>query len=317
MGKSYLADRFAFENVRNFPGGYFRLVLDPKAPSTAEALLEALADRLDIPAGPDRAAAVRERLRQPRTLLHVENADSKPAGKVVAALLQNLGGCAVIVSGRLRDLGRTQGWRQIQVEPFAEPKALQQLWQELGREPEGAEREEHEELVHALGFLPLAIHLAAGHLSSGRSAKRFLHKLRKHGLGLEPADPAELAGTPEVARKILSTSFSLSLEILVEDLGEAAERLLPGLRALSHAPLTGFGRSLGAAIAGLSEEDFEDLVARAQALSILLPMPHGKRPDGAWIVHPLLSELLRETANPEEAFLRMTTWFIARFPKAK
>lgn len=316
VGKSFMADRFALDQAEAFPGGYLRIVLDPKSPAPCETLLEELADRLEIQGGAESTQWVRERLRQPRTLLHIENVDSPTAEISAGRFLQQLPGATAIVTGRLQDLGLSLGWHQIHLVPFDEGTALQQLWSELGWEPAVAEKDDHHELVRNLGCLPLALHLAAGHLRSGRSAPGFLRALRNRRLALTPADRIELAvGVVEETRRVLATSFALSLELLREEIGLDADRLLAGLRALGHAPLTGFGRSLGAAMAGLQDDDFEELVFHAQKLGILLPLSRGERPDGAWRLHPLFSEFLCSGMDASAVIDRITEWFLVRFPE--
>jgi serine/threonine protein kinase/tetratricopeptide (TPR) repeat protein len=315
VGKSFLADRFALDRAERFEGGYLRIILDPKSPASPEDLLDELADRLKLPGGEDLADRVRERLRYPRTLLHIENVDSPAAEVAAGRLLHQFPGSTAIVTGRLRDLGRALGWHPVRLAPFDEETALRQLWGELGWEPVKSEENDHRELVQVLGYLPLALHLAAGHLRSGRSAPGFLRTLRQRQLALRPADRIELAvGVFEEARKVLATSFSLSLELLREEIGPEADRLLAGLRALGHAPLSGFGRSLGAAIAGLQDDDFEELVFHAQKLGILIPVSRQERPDGAWRLHPLFGEFLRSGKDSSEVMDRMTEWFLVRLP---
>jgi hypothetical protein len=51
VGKSYLVDRFYWENAARFPGGYLRVALDAEKPGTADDLLAKIADRLKLPAG--------------------------------------------------------------------------------------------------------------------------------------------------------------------------------------------------------------------------------------------------------------------------
>jgi tetratricopeptide (TPR) repeat protein len=321
VGKSYLADRFALESVKAFPGGAVRLVLDPKNPADAESLLRQLADKLELHGGgPSLAEAARKRLLQPRTLLHVENVDSPTAELEAARFLRQLPGCSALVTGRVRDLGQGAGWKQIPIEAFGEDLALRQLWEEMGRTPSFREEEqEHRELVGALGGLPLAVHLAAGYLKGGRRAPSFLRLLRQRGLDLKPAYSAELAvETSEAARKILSASFEISLDLLIAELPkDRVDSLLDGFKALGHAPLSGFGRSLGAAIAGLAEEDFEELAFQATKLSLLLFEPRPEQLDGTWRFHPMIAELLQRRSDGEAAFDRMTDWFVERLPEAK
>ncbi len=317
VGKSYLADRFAHENAGRFPGGYVRLVVDPQAPAAVQSLRQELADRLELRAGEaELEATLRERLLQPRTLVHVENVDSPAAEREVIRLLRGLRGCALVITGRLQDLGWEEGWRPLRIAPFPEETALEQLWTELEREPATPqEGQEHRNLVAALGALPLAIHLAAGYLRHGGTAAGLLGKLHVKGLRVEPFHRAGVvAEGSQEARTILTASVEISLEILTAELGEAASHLLAGLRALGHAPLTGFGRSLGAALAGLGEDEMEELVVHAQRLSLLLPVSRNERPDGAWRIHPMIAELLREGSDRAEAH-RMTEWFVARLPR--
>ncbi len=315
VGKTYLADRFAYCHAAEFPGGFERLVIEPRSVPEAEQLRDELRDRLKLQAGGlDPWEALTQRLRFPRTLLHVENVDSPAAEKAAAEFLSRLPGCAVLVTGRIRDLGRTLGWRTLQLPPFGEEAALEQLQKEIGKDVAKPPPKEQKDLVRQLGYLPLAIHLAAGHLRSGRSVKGFLGLLRQRLFELEPASRAEGAADPEHARRVLASTFEISLEILREELGDRAEELSAGLLALGHAPLTGFGRSLGRAIAGLSESDFEDLILQAARLSLLQPIPPKERPDGAWRLHPLVSESLRAQGESGPPFERMSQWFEERLP---
>jgi len=316
IGKSFVADRFAHDHSGRFPGGYIRVVLDPKNPGTPETLLNELADRLKIP-GSDLVDAVREKLCRPRALLHIENVDSPNAEVTAGRLLQSLQGVTSIATGRLHDLGLAFGWRQVRMGTFDEETALSQLRGELGWIPAEAEEADYRELVRSLGYLPLAVHLAAGHLRSGRSVTGFLRMLRQRRLGLTPADRAELvAGVSEEARKVLATSFSISFEILKEEIGPEADRLFTGFLVLGHAPLSGFGRSLGAALAGLSDDDFEELVFHTQKLGLLLPVSREERPEGAWRLHPLIAEFLCVDIEASEVIARMTEWFLVRLPES-
>lgn len=279
-------------------------------------LLDKLADRLKLQPDP---ILIRERLLHPRTLLHVENVDSKPLAQVTAGLAAKLLSCSIVVTGRYQGLGIDAGWGRVEVRPLSEDDALDQLKQELGdevREKEDAYRR----LVRDLGFLPLAIHLATGHLRAGRTVDGFLERLRATALALEPDDDAD----PSLAsrgRAILANTFNLSLDLLRDQLFQAgvdADRLLAGFHALAQAPASGFGASLGAAIADLSPSDLEELVVNASKLSLLESVPVTERPSRAWRIHALLAELLQDRHGKIEArqsFYRMAEWFVWRRPK--
>ncbi|MBL8252252.1 MAG: metallophosphatase, partial [Candidatus Competibacter sp.] len=299
VGKSYLVDRFYALHKAAFPGGYLRLALDPRQPWEAEELLRRLRDLLQLPAGADLSA----RLQQPLTLVHIENADSWEAARAVAQAIQRLAACPVAVSGRFQRLGESAGWSRVPLRPFEENAALDQLGQELELGAPAAAKD-YGELVRALGYLPLAIHLAAGHLRAGRSVAGFLGLLRQKGLHLEHPDPAD-------PNRLLSATFELSLDLLREQLGTDADRLLPAFHALGHGPANGFGASLGAALAGLNATDFEELAVQAHTLSLLDQVPEGE----SWRLHPLLAELLRPRAEETAVLARMTGWFLERLPE--
>ncbi|MCC8999499.1 MAG: tetratricopeptide repeat protein [Candidatus Contendobacter sp.] len=299
VGKSYLVDRFFARHQADFPGGYLRLALDPRQPVDVETLLGRLRDLLQLPAGVDLCP----RLQLPLTLVHIENADSWKTAGTVAQAVSHLADCPVAVSGRFQGLGESAGWSQVQLQPLAEKAALDQLGQELGK---SATAREYGELVRDLGYLPLAIHLAAGHLRAGRSVAGFLDLLRKRGLCVEHPDPTD-------TNRLLSVTFELSLDLLREQLGADASRLLPAFYALSHGPTGGFGASLGAALAGLSAADFEELAVQTHSLSLLDRTPEGE----GWRLHPLLAELLRSCAEETTVLARMTDWFVERLPEAE
>src|SRR5262249_12465097 len=159
------------------------------------------------------------------------------SARAVGEIVSRLRGCPGVVTGRYHGLGKRAGWAQIEVKPFDSAEGVKQLeaeWPEARAE----DRARVPGLAKEVGDLPLALSLAAGHLADGRSVDGFLKWLHKKRLDLGAADPA-------VARKTIAATFALSLEVLRKHLGEEAERLLPGFEALGHAPLAGFGRSLG------------------------------------------------------------------------
>jgi len=87
VGKSFLIDGFYSRSAAAFPGGYRRLVIDPLARPTGEVLMAQLAEAL-LPAGSGAdIAQLRARLIDPRTLLHIENADSDEAATAAARVV--------------------------------------------------------------------------------------------------------------------------------------------------------------------------------------------------------------------------------------
>ena len=317
VGKSYLAERFADLHREDFPGGFARLVLNPTNPPSVEALLGELGAQLGLSGGGQMAARCRERLLRPLSLLLVENVDSRDAAAVAGRLVAAFPECPVIVTGRFQGFGEEGGWTRVEVETLEEKPALQLLGQEFRPPADEREQEDSKRLVIALGRLPLALHLAAGYLRAGHSVEGFLAKLRESRFDLEPVNPADPLLMKESARAIIRRTFELSMELLRSQLGTSAkaERLLSGLAALGQAPLSGFGRGLGAAIAGLSELEFGELVSSASLLSLLSRVPRTERMDDAWRVHPLLAELLRESPESAAGLVRMTEWFVERLQR--
>ncbi len=318
VGKSYLAARFAYLHQAAFPGGIHWLVFDPETPGGCERLGEDLCQRLEIrePDPARRWESLRQRLIAPPSLVVVENVDHGDAATEASRLVQRLHGCRVLLTGRYRALGSTQGWQRINVKPFDPGEAFEQLAEEHRPPADAAETEEFRTLVASLGFLPLAIHLAAGHLRiPGRTCRGFLDLLHKRGLDIGPADEAELVGG-RGARVILSQTFDISIQSLRECLGGQAEPLLAGFHALGHVPLCGCGRSLAAAVAGLDDGAFETLAVAAWRLSMLEMEGPPARPREIYRLHPLLSELLRGRSDGDAVLARMTAWFTARLPEA-
>jgi tetratricopeptide (TPR) repeat protein len=319
VGKSYLADRFALLHPDSFPGGVYRVVLDPESPpASAAPLLGELADRLQV--RPEPAAGLADRLRArllaPRSLLHVENADGAEAGRAAAELVGSLPGCPVVVSARLQSLGRSASWEHVELRWFSAEDALAQLEKELGKEKDRVPAADWERLVRELGGLPLALHLAAGYLLAGQTAAGFLAELRTAGLDLEAADPADPMVAARQGRELLAGTLRASVRLLGRQ--RAGVDLAEAFRRLGFAPAAGFGASLGAALAGLSVDAFETLQGNATRLSLLAPVESRERRSRAWRLHPLLAEVLRaETGDPEReaAQQRSTEWFLTRLPE--
>jgi tetratricopeptide (TPR) repeat protein len=306
VGKTYLAERFAWEHAASFPGGVKRLALQPDRPADVARLLDELAAQLDAPARPDQ---IRARLLVPRALVHVDNADNEVAAKAAADLWRALPGCALVVTGRYEPLGSGGGWARVEVPPFDEATALALLSAE-GRPPRPGEDEAFRALARELGCLPLALSLAAAHLREGLSPGEFLALLEEEELDVSLVDPAQ--GDDDPARRNLRKTFTLSLDLLRRSLGERGDALVHALGALGHAPLAGVGASLGAAITGLSATDFRRLTLAAVRLSVL-ERSAGDPP--RWRLHPLLAKLVRDEAEAPAVLARTTAWFVDRLPE--
>ena len=317
VGKSYLADRFFYENQALFPGGYARIVIDPRSLVPVEILIEDLAKTLELPPSPGLLRRVRRRLLVPRTLLHIENADSEEAEARAASFLRQLSGpITAVVTGRRADLGEHWGWHRIVLRPFDDDlgqtsrnllrKELASRWQE-------DRRDEYDRLAAALGHLPLALHLAAGYLRRGLAVDQFLRRLSQDDYSTQPiSHPGSRAD-----RRVLAATFRISLDLLQEVLSEHSSQLVQGLRALGHAPQTGFGLGLGMAISGLGRRDFEKLMIETTGLHLVELVPVSERPDQAWRIHPLLAEWLAKADQRLSVLDRMSDWFYRRLDESE
>ncbi|APR86604.1 Adenylate cyclase [Minicystis rosea] len=303
VGKSYLADRFAHLHRDAFPGGYVKVSIEPTATPTLVELENELARKLDC-----QREQIRARLMSPRALLHIENADDDGKAAAVAQLAGRLSGCAVVISGRSQRLGRGPGWQRVEVRPLDEAASLTLLDKEVGPAINPKEVADRKQLVDRLGHLPLAIHLACGHLHDGGTVEGFLTLLHEKKLAIEPADFSDPLWR-EGPKAILSATFELSLEALGRSFGARADKMLAGFAALGHAPPSGVGKSLGASMADLDETAFEELMVAAVRVSAAEVAKGRAQP--AWRIHPLLAELLRMKSDGARLG-RMTEWFVER-----
>lgn len=316
VGKTYLVERFLHEHKARFPGGYTRLPLDPLKTFTEAELLQRLADELQLATGNSGLVqAIRTRLCEPLTLLHIENVDSPATAAVCARLVGLLAGAAIVVSGRIRGVGEEAAWTVLELSPFAPEEALEQLRYELGRHWREKEKDQYVRLVRALDCLPLAIHLAAGYLRQEWSVAAFIAMLNASELAVGPLDPTDpLYGADP--RGTLSLTFRLSVSVLQETLGEKAERLLTGFRRLAHGPPSGFGRSLGAAVTGLRVEDFDNLVVQLARLSLVEAVSANDREDASWRMHSLVAQLVGTPETEGPVLQAVSTWFLDRLEAA-
>lgn len=320
IGKSYLAARFAREHGEAFPGGVQTLVLGAAATATADSLLADLCGRLELPSGGAQAwERLQARLQRPATLVIVENVDDAPLAEAVAEFAGRLPGCALAVTGRYQGLGDTPGWRNVPVARLTDDLALAQLREELAEKAASYPETELRELVRALGGLPLAVHLAAGYLRAGLSPAGFVRRLREQGLAVPPVSKSDPRWQADRTRAVLGTSFELSREAFLRTLAEERvaepERWWRAFCDLGHAPLVGFGPSLGAAVAGLEVDEFETLCFYGRRLSLLEAVEDEGRLPGSHRVHPLLAEWLRRWRTEGEARERLNDWFLERLPK--
>lgn len=310
VGKSTLAAEFFRQHADKFPGGCVRLTLSLSATPTSEGLLRQMADQMGLStSGLKLEQALLRRLRQPPSLLLIENVDSDPTAEAAARLVGEFPECSVLITGRRDGLGVSRQWQQITVAPLLDADARDLLAAEF-RAPAGdKEPAEHQKLLRTLGNLPLAIHLAAGHLRSGHGVSGFLHRLEHSELDVPSADPADpLRDQPE--RATIRKTFQLSLNVLREHMGRDAELLTQGLSLFAWLPTVFIGTDLGTFVSGLPAADFELLMVQAVQLSLVQMDQDNAR----WRLHPLVAQVARKKDLLPQARKRLNQWFLRRLP---
>ena len=179
VGKSYLAEHFAALHRAQFPGGVVRLALAEHDGRDGDALYQALCAQLEVRTGGG-DNPLRRRLLAPLTLLIIENVDDAARAAAVLALTYLLPHCRILITGRYLQVGEAQGWTPILVRPFTPNDAYWQFSEEFRAAVDEEEAREFHKLLATLGHLPLAIHIAAGHLRlPGRTCAGFLRELRR------------------------------------------------------------------------------------------------------------------------------------------
>lgn len=125
--------------------------------------------------------------------------------------------CRVLITTREAYIARAVGARLYELDVFSPEQALELLEKRLGREFTGAERNTAEELAREVGYLPLALELAAAQIEDGLSLEELLEALRKEVSRLEVLDlpeAQELESDQKRKHLSLRASFNLSLRRL-------------------------------------------------------------------------------------------------------
>ncbi|MEN9865826.1 MAG: hypothetical protein RL748_1416, partial [Pseudomonadota bacterium] len=152
---------------------YLRLVLEPQSGEkpSATGLAQQLADRLrcggDVNSlWPRLRAALQSGAQGFPQLVLIENVDAEAQAVAVAQLINHLQGCPILVTARYQRFG-DRTWIRVDVAPMSADDARKLLLAEVGGEGHALSPAEADELALALGYLPLALHIAASHLKQG------------------------------------------------------------------------------------------------------------------------------------------------------
>jgi tetratricopeptide (TPR) repeat protein len=263
VGKTALATHFLEENAGAFPDGALYADLqgfgEPGPVDTGDVLdgfLRAL--HVDPGAIPHdtgaRAAAFRSRTHGLGIAVLLDNALSAAQ---VRALLPGRGPHLVVVTSRLHLAGlRLDGADLLEVRPLDEPEAVRLVDLMLSDGRTCAEPASARELVDLCGRLPLALRAAVSGLTDRphQPLSRLVSRLSgEHG---------RLAALSQTRELSVDTAFNASYALL----SEPARRMY---RLLGLAPGRDLTPEAAAALAGVPDDDAEDLLTDLVAASLL------------------------------------------------
>ncbi len=308
VGKTALAVRWAHRVRDQFPDGQLFADLRGYAFQEQARPVEVLAAFLRalgipgerVPVDVEEAAGLyRTLLASRRVLVVLDNANG---ALQVRPLLPGSLGCRVLITSRdsMSGLVAREGAHRMSVDVLPPDEAHLLLARTIGDERVGAEPEAAGELARLCARLPLALRIAAAHLSGRpeQAISGWLPRLRVGDLLVELA----VAGDPNAA---VATAFDCSYAVLDAD----AKRLF---RLLGRAPGPDFTGQAAAALTGLPTGQAQQLLVRLAAAHLVEP-----RAAGRFGFHDLLRLYARQRAareDPErewqEAILRLLSWYL-------
>ena len=216
VGKSTLATALAYdEEVQSrFADGILWVTLgqEPNILPMLSGWVQALGDYNFKPTSLDATANhLRTLLYDKAVLLVVDD-----AWKTDHAKIFNLGGprCQVLVTTREKAIADVLGSETYSLDVMTLSQSMQLLSQKLGREIRGEEAKQAEALVKELGYLPLALELAAAQVADGMSWGVLLADIQQEIARLKTLDrPSARDVTDEADLKRLSLTASLNLSV--------------------------------------------------------------------------------------------------------
>ncbi|MFD4605367.1 ATP-binding protein [Streptomyces sp. NPDC058464] len=266
-------DRVLFVNLRGFHDESRQPPADPAAVLDSFLRLLGVSGH-DIPLDVDRRAALyRKRLRDRPTLVVLDNAADAAQ---VRPLLPDDALCQTLITSR-RTLSDLEGVRHLELDVFTPEEALGFLRRTVGAERVDAERDAAGQVTAVLGYLPLALRLAATRLNTrpnwslGDELRRLL--ARRSELRLD--DPLE-------------NSIGLSYD----DLAAQPRHIL---RLLSLHPGDDFESQTAAALVGSDPSTMEQQLTNLLRNNLIV-----RRKPGRFELHDLVRTYAAVRAHDEE-----------------
>lgn len=313
IGKTAMAIHWAHQVRDRFPDGQLYLNLHghsgapPVDPGIALAtLLRALGvPPLDIPSEVDAAAALyRTVLIGHKILVVLDNAADAdqirhliPAGQGVLTLVTS--------RSRMSGLVALDGAVKLDLDVLSHAEARLLLCDLLGPSRVNAEPVSADELTEACDRLPLALRIAAAHVSDQPRLR-----LSDFVAGLAK-DRLEVLAIPDDARVSVPATFGYSYHVLP---GPARELF----RLMGLSPGRDLTVSSAAVLAGITQSQARPLLARLAAASLI-----DERDPGRYSMHDLVREFAVHVANAEDsaayrhtAIDRYLRWYLAAIAQA-
>lgn len=289
IGKTWLALRWAHDNVHRFPAGQLFVDLRgfssdglPMSPAVAtRGFLHSFGLTPDrIPADPHAQAALFRSIVADKALLIL--LDNAVDAEQVIPLLPGSASCAVVVTSRSRLPGLTTGHgaRPLFLDVLNDREARALLADRLGTTRVDAEPAVVDELVEFCRGFPLALSIVAGNAATHQGASLAGLAAELHEAGVEALDSADPAAS-------LPAVFSWSHQALTGDEAEAV--VLVGL-----APGPDIGLRAAASLVGTTVARARTLLRGLEQKSLV-----GHDGTGRYRMHDLVRRYLTETARDE------------------
>ncbi|MAU00394.1 MAG: hypothetical protein CL608_24900 [Anaerolineaceae bacterium] len=284
VGKTALAAELAYRLRPSFPDGVLWLEMNRTGPMAALATM-AHGYGLDVSPFADvagRARAVSQLLADKQFLLVLDDVQRSAE---IADILPTTPGCTVLITTRRRDLAAAIGGQRFEIRPFSaeEDDALNLFHCLLQRDFDNDEKEALWQIAELLGYLPLALAIAASRLAyePGWHVADFLARLQQTAVSLDVLTFEDLS---------VQRSFALSYEQLPAHL----QQFLAGLTIFGGHSFTD---TAVATVHNLPLIETQDSLRTLHNLSLI--QAQAGEADTRYQLHPLLQACVQKLPMPE------------------
>jgi hypothetical protein len=212
--------------------------------------------------------------------------------------------CRVLVTTREATIAKATGAALYDLDVMTPEQSLALLAGRLGRDLVGTEQDQALALADAVGYLPLALELAAAQVADGISWDELLGDLRAEVARLEALELSEDGTVPEAMLKRLSLlgSFSLSLRRLSDPRRRDFAWLGVLPEDVTLAP------AMAATLWGTDERTARTTLRHLRDKALLLPGPPQPGGTPTYRVHDLLHDLARRLLTTPAEPRRPDEW---------